>query len=248
MHSEVYNEAFRQLEIHQKNHDYDEEQILYNAVKRGDMEFLNANRKIIIPAFPLILGDQKKNGEYMAVIYISLLARAAVEGGVPFRKCMLYSDAYLRKIDTAGSEEKLRILIEDAIAVYTNMVRAIHMRRANERHVENTCKYIEEHLLDKLSLNFLAAQASVTPAYLTTLFRKTIGMTLTDYIQNKKIYAAMDMLMMTEEKISEIGDYLNFASASYFCRTFKKVVGVSPRQFREMDQLLKQTYKSKLKM
>lgn len=78
----IVNEELRQLDAFQKNHTYIEEQVLYDHIKAGDVEYLKNRELYHTPSHPVLIEDLKKNEEYMAVISISLAARAAIEGGL----------------------------------------------------------------------------------------------------------------------------------------------------------------------
>ncbi len=76
----VIQEELRQIDSFQKNHTYMEEQLIYRRIKEGDAESLEKTDFYEAPSHPVLMGDLKKNEEYMTVISISLAARAAIVG------------------------------------------------------------------------------------------------------------------------------------------------------------------------
>ena len=97
--------------------------------------------------------------------------------------------------------------------------------------VVNVKKYIKEHVNEKLSLNVVAEVFNISPNYLSVLFSKYNDVGFTDYINQCKIEVAQKMLAEGDYKIYEISDKLGFESAFYFSRVFKKVTGVSPKNY-----------------
>ncbi len=97
--------------------------------------------------------------------------------------------------------------------------------------MENVKKYVKEHINEKLSLNAVSEIFNISPNYLSVLFSKFNDVGFTDYINQCKIEVAERMLMEGDYKIYEISDKLGFESAFYFSRVFKKVTGVSPRNY-----------------
>lgn len=92
-------------------------------------------------------------------------------------------------------------------------------------------KYINEHISEKLSLNMIAEAFSISPNYLSILFSKYSDIGFSDYVNQSKIDAAKKMLSESDRKIYEISDELGFESSYYFSRVFKKVTGMSPRDY-----------------
>lgn len=97
--------------------------------------------------------------------------------------------------------------------------------------VVNVKKYIRENITKRISLNEVAKEFNISPSYLSVLFSKYNDIGFSDYINQCKIDAAKKMLAEGELKIYEIADDLGFESTSYFSRVFKKVSGLSPREY-----------------
>jgi AraC-like DNA-binding protein len=73
---------------------------------------------------------------------------------------------------------------------------------------------------------------------LSFLFKKEVGITVSEYIQQTKIDEVKKLLAYSKTPISEICSLLNFNDQSYFTKVFKKVVGITPKQYRERYHLL----------
>lgn len=92
-------------------------------------------------------------------------------------------------------------------------------------------QYILEHYRESLSIGDLAAHVGLTPNYVSALFKRTTGSTLTKYIQQIRISAACDLLTGSPMNVSEISDFLGFCEPSYFNKVFKKVTGSLPSAY-----------------
>lgn len=97
--------------------------------------------------------------------------------------------------------------------------------------ITNVQKYIQSHVEERLSLNEVAAVFGLSPNYLSVLFKKTCGIGFSEYITQMKINKAKAMLLEQDMKIYEVADQLGFESAFYFSKVFKKVEGISPRDY-----------------
>ena len=101
--------------------------------------------------------------------------------------------------------------------------------------IEKTIKYINEHLNDDISLDKLAEIAHMNRSYYTTVFKKITGMTTWEYILNEKIELAISLLLENQDKynISEISEKCGFNNTTHFNKTFKKLTGTTPSEFKK---------------
>lgn len=106
--------------------------------------------------------------------------------------------------------------------------------QSGESGVVATVKeYIRSHLYDELNRDMLAAMVYVNPDYLSHIFRNKTGCSLTNYIIEKRIQKAKELLAQNEMSIRDIAIACGFQNISYFSRQFKKSTGMSPREFRK---------------
>lgn len=108
---------------------------------------------------------------------------------------------------------------------------SLHNKDYKNHIVINVKKYINEHIEEKLTLNKVAEVFNISSNYLSVLFSKYSDTGFTDYISQSKIEAAKKMMADGDFKIYEISEVLGFESAFYFSRVFKKVTGLSPRDY-----------------
>lgn len=99
--------------------------------------------------------------------------------------------------------------------------------------IEDTIAYINDHLTDSLSLEELAAQASLSPFYFSRLFKKETGFTPHYYTIMVRVNNAKFLLKTSNASIKDICFTTGFTSESSFCTTFKKVTGLTPSEYRE---------------
>ena len=74
---------------------------------------------------------------------------------------------------------------------------------------------------------------NLTPAYLSALFKKQVGVTISAYIRTLRIDAAKNMLRYSDYTPIEIGNYLCFSSHSYFIRIFRQETGMTPKVYQQ---------------
>jgi len=100
--------------------------------------------------------------------------------------------------------------------------------------LRNTLAYIDQHPTSDLSLSALCKIVSVSPAHFSRTFRKSIGMTVTDYVVAKRIAIAKEQLIRTDEHVNRISTDCGFESLPYFHKKFKMHTGHSPQAYRRL--------------
>ena len=91
--------------------------------------------------------------------------------------------------------------------------------------------YIKKNLTKPLSLSEISSECSVSAPYASRIFKKYMNMTVTEYINNEKLYYACELILNTSMNISEIADYLGYSDVFYFSKLFKKKFGISPSRY-----------------
>ena len=101
--------------------------------------------------------------------------------------------------------------------------------------VEKTMIYINQNLNENLTLDVLARIANMNKTYYSTTFKKVTGLSVWEYILNMRIELAISYLVMNKEKynISEIAQLCGFNNATNFNKTFKKVTGKTPSEYKK---------------
>ncbi|WP_219837842.1 response regulator [Paenibacillus sp. R14(2021)] len=96
--------------------------------------------------------------------------------------------------------------------------------------------YVTTHFREELSLQSLSEQFFMNPSYISQLFRKEVGETLTGYIARLRIEYACELLDQDEASIQEIAEKIGYNDYFYFTRLFKKMTGKTPTQYRSERQ------------
>ncbi|HEY8530324.1 MAG TPA: helix-turn-helix domain-containing protein [Paenibacillaceae bacterium] len=122
-------------------------------------------------------------------------------------------------------------------AVLRSLEAAAEAARDRQREcsavVAKVQSFIRERLHGELSRDEIAAAVYRNPAYVSRLFRKETGMSLTEYIARARIEEAKRLLVETNDKISHIAESVGYVHLSYFAKLFRKVTGLTPQEFRK---------------
>lgn len=103
----------------------------------------------------------------------------------------------------------------------------------NSKLIQCMIQYIRDSAFDDISLNSVANHFSYTPAYISFLFKKRIGVGFNEFVTKTKMEMAKTMLKNTEIPIGEISRLCGYGNSKYFATSFKKSFGMSPSVFRQ---------------
>lgn len=99
--------------------------------------------------------------------------------------------------------------------------------------VRTVCQYIDEHLSDELTRTELAGLVYMNPDYLGTLFKEELGISMTMYIQQRRLDQAKMLLRESEMPISKVAETVGYDNISYFSKLFRQKVGCQPGEYRK---------------
>lgn len=99
-------------------------------------------------------------------------------------------------------------------------------------HAEHILQWLELHYKEPFRMEDLAREVHLSPKYISALFSKWIGSSITNYIISRRIREACMLLRKSPLPIQDIAQEIGLTSSSYFCQLFKRNVGISPHQYR----------------
>ena len=105
----------------------------------------------------------------------------------------------------------------------------------SSRTVGRMCDFIAENFLDDIDSVDIAAAAGIHPKYAMSVFRKTTGMTLNEYVNLLRLSYAQAMLMKEDVNVINVAMDSGFGSLSAFNKSFRKLAGMSPSDFRKVS-------------
>lgn len=103
--------------------------------------------------------------------------------------------------------------------------------------VKRARTYIAEHAGEDLSLGRIAKVVNVSANYFSTLFKQATGLNFADYVARVRVEKTKNLLLNPNLRISEIAFEVGFQSLSQFNRSFRRVAGVSPKEYRNSNAL-----------
>lgn len=212
------------------------EQSLLQMVRNGDLGYSRAleDSSGISSGVPVRSEIPLLSARISNIVFISLVCRAAIEGGLSPEEGYSLGDFYIQSTVDAKTYDELSSI---PIAMYDDFIRRVRKCRTNPHYskpVQKCIDYIETHLGEKIMAADLAGHAGYSEYYITHKFREETGTSINDYIKFAKMERAKILLIGTGLSMQEISDQLGFSTRSYFSACFRQVTGRSPTEYREV--------------
>lgn len=219
------------MQIMETRYEYENE--LMEAVSHGQLhkaELLLAS--FASTPFEQRLSDSLRNSKNYCIIMNTLLRKSAEKGGVHPVYIDRVSSSFARKIEQLESNDLVYKLMLEMFRSYCRLVRH-HSMRAYSAPVQKAIAYIDSDLSADLSLHSLAAAQSVSASYLSSLFKRETGQTLTDYVNQHRINLAMQLLKNTKLQIQTVAQHCGILDVHYFSKLFKRYTQKTPKEYRQ---------------
>lgn len=212
---------------------YDREMAFYKSIQRGDgHETWRLFKPLDDEGLGVLSRDRLRNLKYHLIITIAFITRYCIEGGLEMEEAYNLSDIYILRVDACTTESQIHDIHREAVEAYVKRMQALLKRVRFSKPIMQCMDYIYDNLHTRIRLEELAEWVGLSPSYLSKLFRKEVGSTITGYVQEKKIDAAGNMLAFSDCSIAEISNYLCFSSESHFIEVFKKYTHMTPKEYR----------------
>lgn len=213
---------------------------LFNCIRKGEPEEL----KTLYNEFSLnersvgyLSKDPLRQSQYMFVAGITLSTRSAIEGGLTEIEAYNLSDVYIQKADQCKHPDDVYALYLSALYDFAKRVQQTKAHRRPYSYPVALCiEYISNHLHYQITLEELSNRCNLTKQYLSSLFKKETGTTVTEYILKEKLETTKQMLTYSELTLAEISNCLAFCSHSNFTQHFRKCYGTTPKEYRDKSR------------
>jgi len=217
-----------------RHHSYSEDMHQYELIRQGDPEAVRLGREMFEgPTTGSLSDDPLRNYEFLFVASVTLACRFCIEGGMSSEEAFNLSDLYIRRLDRCQTREDVFELHDVMFRDYVARMQRLERTDIYSKQVHRCMDYIDQHLQSPLTVERLAAELGVSRSYLSTLFQKETGSSVSDYIRERRIETARTLLTYTDFTCLEIAEYLCFSSDSHFSRVFREASGESPSQYRK---------------
>ena len=210
---------------------YSAEQEMLRRVREGEFD-ARIDASPSFEALASLHSSELSHAKAQASSYITLLSRAAIEGGLSPETGFILCERYCHDMEIAETPSALENIITLGYRDFSERVHAIQTKNMSKL-IESACAYIDRMLEGELSISLLSKRSGLTEYYFSRRFKRETGLSPSEFIRRKRLQRAANLIRTTDMDIRQIAQRLQFSSLSYFSDLFHRYFGVSPRAYRK---------------
>jgi len=229
-------ERIQQLKVEEQglgrlNYPIEKEKALLRSIAHGDREESASLLNDLLGSMYFTTGSDLNSMKIMTRELIVLLSRAALDGGADPETVFglnLKSHDDIAKFTTV---DQLSHWLGGMLQKYVSYVFDVQAVKHRDI-ILKAMSYIRKNFTEKITLEEVAAEVSLSPTYFSRIFKEEAGQSFKSFLNNLRITEAKNMLRETDITLIEIASQVGFEDQSYFSRVFRNIVGVSPGRYR----------------
>jgi YesN/AraC family two-component response regulator len=206
--------------------------MLCGRIAEGDS---SSAEKALQELFTALVIYSEKDTEQIrgrSIELLSLISRAAVDGGADGDTILTFNQEYLASINSAKEAEMYLLQLTRAVRKFARLVQEM----STVEHVDVISRvrhYIQRNYSQKVTLEEAAAQVNLSPSYLSKIFRREMGIGFITYLNKMRVEKSKILLQNRNIELVEAGGMVGYEDQSYFTRMFKRFTGIPPGKYRE---------------
>lgn len=236
----LWTENNKQKDNQQINDELDDHYVfriqdqLVDEIKKGNLvESKELMDKLALRFFMQSKG-QIEIMKALCIEFISYLARLSTEYGIHYEESFKFCMLKFKELNELDTIEKVLLWLLTVGNYYLELLLQKNFSE-NLTLINKVFNYIQNNYSrPTLTVKEIAGAVYVSPSYLSHIFKKEKGFSLSEYINKFRIQQAKLLLRRSEVTNAEIAKMVGFADRSYFCRIFKKITGLNPNSYRKM--------------
>lgn len=230
MNQVVHYEDLSRFRLQRGGYPLQAEHELMSLVRRGQTELVP---QAVTDFFERLLNNESSPQEtrLSCVQLAAVLYRQLLDMDIQAGSSEGFSRTWLESFeDTSLTELRIRVL-ELCKAAAQQVKERIQVGTKNI--TKQAKQYVEEHLLEAITLSAVADHIGISPNYLSSLFKKETGSTFVEFITDRKLAQAKQWLADPHIPIYEVSERLGYHDRRYFREIFKKKTGMTPSGYRD---------------
>jgi two-component system, response regulator YesN len=205
---------------------------LANAVRAGDVEAAEERLRDVMALIAETRVEESVDEVKLRMVQVlGIVNRAAYSAGANHHRVFQVN---ITTIDRLIPTKTIPEITEVARKAIQTMIALVpdkdYFAKAK---IDLALQYIQEHCTQNISRKAVAKLAACSPSHLSHIFSQLTGHTFTEYVLKQRMEKAKELLRKTSPRISDVAYEVGYDDPNYFSYAFKKVVGVSPFQYRK---------------
>lgn len=209
---------------------YSKEKELLERLRTGSAQEVRALLNEFIGHVLFSEGGQIDAVRIRTIELTTLLSRVAMEGGAKPDSIYRLNSQFLFQLYEEQDLEDLCLLMQEVLESFMSSM--FREKDKGNAYIRKALRYMSDHYHEHLELERVAGVVGLSPSYFSTLFRQTVGSGFREHLNWIRVEESKRLLLNREYTLADIAVSMGFPDQSYYCKVFKKIVGVTPGKFR----------------
>lgn len=225
------SESIQEAKSSGASYPYESEKDLLMRVKNKDIIGARSALNDLIGYIFFSSGGDMKIIRRRTLSLCTLLSRASVEGGADIDKVFQHVDNLAPELEEIDNLADLSFWILGILDKFTESVFS-SIAPKNASIIHKSIAFINEHYKENVTLDMVANHVHLNSSYFSSLFKKEMGLSFSNYLNQVRIEKSKSLLENTDYSILRIALEVGFEEQSYFTKVFKNITGYTPKEYK----------------
>lgn len=212
------------LFFHQK------EKELLARVRTGNVQEIKGLLNELIGYVLFSEGGKLETMRIRAIELTTLLSRVAMDGGANADSVYELNGKFLTLMYQEQDLDDLCMLLQDVAESFMSAM--FYEKDKGNPYIRKALRFIADNYYEHLELSTVADCVQLSPSYFSTLFRQVVGVNFREHLCRVRVEESKRLLLSTDYSLADIAVSVGFPDQSYYCKMFKRIVGLSPGKYR----------------
>lgn len=209
---------------------YRKEKQLLQKIQTGTVQEVKGLLNDLIVYVLFSEGGNLDSVRIRAIELTTLLSRVAIDGGARTDSVFQLNTQFLSQLYQEQTLEELCILMQEVLESFMNAM--FSEKDKGNPYIRKALRYMAENYNEHLELAQVAEVVGLSPSYFSNLFRRVVGVTFREQLCRIRVEESKLLLLTQKYSLADIAIAMGFPDQSYYCKVFKRIVGVTPGKYR----------------
>ena len=209
---------------------YKKEQDLLSRVRSGTVTEVKALLNDLIGYVLFSEGGQLESVRVRSIELTTLLSRVAIDGGAQTDNVFYLSSQFILKLYQQQTLEDICLLMQEVLESFMNAM--FNETDKGNLYIRKALRFMQDNYGEHLELAQVAEYVGLSPSYFSALFNQIVGVSFREQLCRIRVEESKRLLLQKDYSLVDIALAMGFPDQSYYCKVFKRIVGVTPGKYR----------------
>lgn len=209
---------------------YQKEKELLSKVRNGTVLEVKALLNDLIGYVLFSEGSNLESVRVRSIELTTLLSRVAIDGGAKTDSIYRLNRQYLSQLAKEQNLDDLCSLMQEVLESFMSAM--FSEQDKGNPYIRKALRFMADNYSKHLELAQVAEYVQLSPSYFSSLFHQTVGVSFREHLCRIRVEASKHLLLNKEYSLADIAISMGFPDQSYYCKVFKRIVGITPGKYR----------------